>query len=220
MRKKIPTITRPDPGYAAGLKVSAPVEPQPREEARSDLKGTGQTPAGEGSELMTPERPQAPHAEAVPDVADPLPGVALLQSTPTRKVDVRVTALERQAAALNACGINPAHVVRAALRRATKQWELKPEFVPPKSNRTAKPSSWRMRTTVAVDVEALTAIMATEDPLDVCSKWSLIRGQLEPLVWQEIDRILGELVSTAARSEASQSAADETEAASGDCSLN
>ena len=91
-----------------------------------------------------------------------------------------MTALERQAEALNACGINPAHVVRAALRRATKHWPLKPEFVPPRQDRTAKPSSWRMRTTVAVDAETLTAIMATEDPLDVCSKWSLIRGHLEP----------------------------------------
>ena len=112
-----------------------------------------------------------------------------------------MTALERQAAALNACGINPAHVVRAALRRTTKHWQLKSEFVPPAHQRTAKPSSWRMRTTVAVDAEALTAIMATEDPLDVCSKWSLIRGQLEPLVWQEIDGILAELADAAAQSE-------------------
>lgn len=58
-----------------------------------------------------------------------------------------------------------------------------------------------MRTTVAVDEEALAAIMATEDPLDVCSKWSLIRGQLEPLVWQEIDGILAELADAAAQSE-------------------
>lgn len=120
-------------------------------------------------------------------------------------MDVRVTALERQAADLDACGINPAHVVRAALRRATRHWQLKPEFVPPRHDRTAKPSSWRMRTTVAVDEEALTTIMATEDPLDVCSKWSLIRGQLEPLVWQEIDRILAELADAAAQSEDSPS---------------
>ncbi len=116
-------------------------------------------------------------------------------------MDVRVTALERQAAALNASGVNPAHVVRAALRRATRHWQLKPEFVPPRSDRTAKPASWRMRTTVAVDAEALTAIMAIEDPLDVCSKWSLIRGQLEPLVWQEIDKILAELTGARAQSE-------------------
>ncbi|WP_112324215.1 hypothetical protein [Oceanibium sediminis] len=201
MRKKIPTITRPDPGYAAGLKVSAPVKPQRQEVTRPDPEGVGITRAGEGSELMEPERPPAPHAEAVPGVVDPSPGAAHPQSARTRKVDVRVTALERQAADLNACGINPAHVVRAALRRATKHWQLKPKFVPPRGDRTAKPSSWRTRTTVAVDAETLTMIMATEDPLDVCSKWSLIRGQLEPLVWQEIDRILAELADAAAQSE-------------------
>ncbi|MFC0159089.1 MULTISPECIES: hypothetical protein [Mameliella] len=211
MRKKIPTITRPDPGYAAGLKVSAPVEPQRQEVTGPDPEGFGITRADEGSELMTPERPPAPHAEAVPDVVDPSPGVALPQSARTRKVDVRVTALERQAAALNASGINPAHVVRAALRRATKHWQLKPEFVPLTHHRTAKPSSWRMRTTVAVDAETLTAIMATEDPLDVCSKWSLIRGQLEPLVWQEIDRILSELADAAAQSEDSPPGSTATE---------
>lgn len=200
MRKKIPTITRPDPGYAAGLKIAAPVEPQRQEVTRPDPEGVGITRAGEGSELMTPERPPAPHAEAVPDVVDPSPGVAQPLSARTRKVDVRVTALERQAADLDACGIIPAHVVRAALRRATKHWQLKPEFIQPRGDRTAKPSSWRMRTTVAVDAETLTAIMATEDPLDVCSKWSLIRGQLEPLVWQEIDGILAELADAAAQS--------------------
>ena len=203
MRKKISTITRPDPGYAAGLKIASPVEPQRQEVTRPDPEGVGMTRAGEGSELMTPERLPAPQAEAIPDVVDPSPHVAQPQSARTRKVDVRVTALERQAEALNACGINPAHVVRAALRRATKHWPLKPEFVPPRQDRTAKPSSWRMRTTVAVDAEALFAIMATEDPLDVCSKWSLIRGQLEPLVWQEIDRILAELADAAVQSEES-----------------
>ena len=201
MRKKIPTITRPDPSYAAGLKVSAPVEPQHQEVARPDHEGVGIMRAGAESKLMKPDRPPAPHAEAVANVVDPSPAVAQPQSARTRKVDVRVTALERQEADLNICGINPAHVVRAALRRATKHWQLMPEFVPPRSDRTARPSNWRMRTTVAVDAEALAAIMATEDPLDVCSKWSLIRGQLEPLVWQEIEGILAELADAAAQVE-------------------
>ena len=201
MRKKIPTITRPDPSYAAGLKSAASVEPQSHEETRSDLEGVGHPRAGERSQLITPQRKPAPDVEAAPDVVDPSPGVAQPQFGRTRKVDVRVTALERQAADLNACGINPAHVVRAALRRATKHWQLMPKFLPPRSDRTAKPSSWRMRTTVAVDADALTAIMATEDPLDVCSKWSLIRGQLEPLVWQEVDKILAQLNEASAQIE-------------------
>lgn len=110
-----------------------------------------------------------------------------------------MTALERQVSALQECGLNPAHVVRAALRRATKTWTLRPEFIAPSEERTAKPSAWRMRTTVAVDAQSLATIQSTEDPLDVCSKWSLIRGQLEPLVWAEIDRILEELAEAATR---------------------
>lgn len=35
--------------------------------------------------------------------------------------------------------------------------------------------------------------MRAHDPLDVVSKWTLIRGQLEPRVWSEIDMILSEL---------------------------
>ena len=114
---------------------------------------------------------------------------------------MRVTPLERRVAASRVCGVNPAHVVGVGLRRAKKHWQLKPEFIPLANNRTAKPSSWRMRRTVAVNMETLTAIMAAEDLLDVCSKWSLIRGQFEPLVWQEIDRIIAELPDTTAQSE-------------------
>lgn len=33
--------------------------------------------------------------------------------------------------ALIDCGVDPAHVVRAALRRAVKDWRLRPEFVSP-----------------------------------------------------------------------------------------
>ncbi len=46
---------------------------------------------------------------------------------------------------------------------------------------------------VAVDAGAVTALLRAHDPLDVLSKWTLIRGQLEPRVWAEIDMILSEL---------------------------
>ena len=93
--------------------------------------------------------------------------------------------------------MNPAHVIRAALRRAVKSWELQPVYVQPPEERTAKPQKWRVRTTVAVDAKALGDIQSTEDPLDVCIKWSLIRGQLEPKVWTEVDAILEERASAA-----------------------
>ena len=38
------------------------------------------------------------------------------------------------------------------------------------------------------------ALLRAHDPLDVLSKWTLIRGQVEPRVWAEIDVLLEEIV--------------------------
>ncbi|MDO9641215.1 MAG: hypothetical protein Q7J44_22025 [Pseudotabrizicola sp.] len=111
----------------------------------------------------------------------------------TRKIDIRVNALERQEEALINCGVDPAHVIRAALRRAVKNWQLKHDFVPPSEEQRTRITEWRARTSLAVDAGAVTALLRAYDPLDVLSKWTLIRGQLEPRVWDEIDTILSDL---------------------------
>lgn len=111
----------------------------------------------------------------------------------TRKIDIRVNALERQEEALIDCGVDPAHVIRAALRRAVKNWELGPDFIPPAEERRTRITEWRARTSLAVDARAVTALRRAHDPLDVLSKWTLIRGQLEPRVWSEVDVLLGEI---------------------------
>ena len=115
------------------------------------------------------------------------------RSPATRKIDIRVNALERQEEALIDCGVDPAHVIRAALRRAVKNWELGSEFVPPSEEQRTRITDWRARTSLAVDAGAVTALLRANDPLDVLSKWTLIRGQLEPRVWAEIDAILVEI---------------------------
>ncbi len=43
----------------------------------------------------------------------------------------------------------------------------------------------------------MTVLLRAHDPLDVLSKWTLIRGQLEPRVWAEIDAILADLLERA-----------------------
>jgi hypothetical protein len=116
----------------------------------------------------------------------------------TRKIDIRVNALERQEEALIDCGIDPAHVIRAALRRAIRNWRLGPGFVPPPEESRTRITEWRARTSLAVDAGALSALLEGHDPLDVLSKWALIRGQVEPRVWAEIDTILGEIAHRAA----------------------
>jgi hypothetical protein len=109
-----------------------------------------------------------------------------------------VNALERQEEALIDCGVDPAHVIRAALRRAVKTWQLGPEFVPPSEEQRTRITEWRARTSLAVDANALTSILHAHDPLDVLSKWALIRGQIEPRVWTEIDILLDEIAVRAA----------------------
>jgi hypothetical protein len=120
------------------------------------------------------------------------------RSSATRKIDIRVNALERQEEALIDCGVDPAHVIRAALRRAVKNWQLGPDFVPPAEEQRTRITEWRARTSLAVDAAAVTTLLRAYDPLDVLSKWTLIRGQLEPRVWAEIDAILAEIAAHAA----------------------
>ena len=120
------------------------------------------------------------------------------RSPTTRKIDIRVNALERQEEALIDCGVDPAHVIRAALRRAVKNWELGPDFVPPAEGQRTRITEWRARTSLAVDAMAVTSLLRAQDPLEVLSKWTLIRGQLEPRVWAEIDAILAEIAENAA----------------------
>ncbi|ETX26914.1 hypothetical protein [Roseivivax isoporae] len=109
-----------------------------------------------------------------------------------------MNALERQEDALIDCGVDPAHVIRAALRRAVKNWELEPDFVAPSEEKRTRITEWRARTSLAVDASAVSALLRAYDPLDVLSKWTLIRGQLEPRVWAEIDAILDEIADRAA----------------------
>jgi hypothetical protein len=116
----------------------------------------------------------------------------------TRKIDIRVNALERQEEALIDCGVDPAHVIRAALRRAVRNWQLGSDFIPPSDEQRTRITEWRARTSLAVDAGVVTALLRAHDPLDVLSKWTLIRGQVEPRVWIEIDAILEEVARHAA----------------------
>ena len=126
------------------------------------------------------------------------PSAPVRRLATTRKIDIRVNALERQEEALIDCGVDPAHVIRAALRRAVKNWTLEPDFVAPSEEQRTRITEWRARTSLAVDAPTLTQLLRAQDPLDILSKWTLIRGQVEPRVWAEIDKILAEIAANAA----------------------
>ena len=207
MRKKIPTITRPDPAYAASLRPEEEKDPR-REEA--DREETVLMPmsmtadVADEDQAPVPSRPSVPSPQPSPEttaefITAPTASQPRVRRIPaTRKIDIRVNALERQEEALIDCGVDPAHVIRAALRRAVKTWQLGPEFVSPSEEQRTRITEWRARTSLAVDANALTSILHAHDPLDVLSKWALIRGQIEPRVWAEIDILLDEIAVRAA----------------------
>lgn len=206
MRKKIPTITRPDPSYAAALRSEGEEGPE-REDGRM-LAGPGSVLANPVQNTVPmPQEPVVTPSSSMPvalvstEAAMPQaerPSAPVRRLATTRKIDIRVNALERQEEALIDCGVDPAHVIRAALRRAVKNWTLKPDFVAPSEEQRTRITEWRARTSLAVDAPTLTLLLRAQDPLDVLSKWTLIRGQVEPRVWAEIDTILDEIAANAA----------------------
>lgn len=205
MRKKIPTITRPDPAYAATLQQGDREVPGKEDEAQATATKTGTPSADVDADRheseRVPEGAVAPHqvtAESSALHTSLRARVSARALNPTRKIDIRVNALERQEAALETCGVEPAHVVRAALRRAVKGWQLSPVFAPAAEERRTRNTQWQARTSLAVNAASLDVLLREQDPLDVLSKWALIRGQVEPLIWGEIDAILEEIAIRAA----------------------
>lgn len=202
MRKKIPTITRPDLAYAASLRPEVGEDPGRVEVRRAETmpEAANVELVGLDSHAVSPPSTQPAHApQPRQETARRAASAAMVSPTrprrspATRKIDIRVNALERQEDALIDCGVDPAHVIRAALRRAVKNWKLASEFVPPSEEQRTRITEWRARTSLAVDAGAAAALLRAHDPLDVLSKWTLIRGQLEPRVWAEIDALLDEI---------------------------
>lgn len=182
VRKRIPFVTRTDPDYAASL--------PSRERPAAELP-TRPTQTKPKADVAISHDVDGP-AELRPPL---LPPVTHAPENNSIQIDVRVTALARQAAALLGCGIAPAQVIRASLRRAVKRWQLGPGYVAPPPDRRAKDASWTARTSVAVPAALFDRLQAGQDPLGVCSRWSLVRGQLEPLIWEEIDALLASLAA-------------------------
>lgn len=176
VRKRIPLVTRPDQAYSFSLSQqnrTDPAQTRDRDEPAS------------AAEARAPAQPSASIASEDQASRD--------DSKASIQIDVRVNALKRQEQGLVACGIAPRQVIRAALRKAVKKWGLSATYAIPSSDRRASQASWTVRTSVAVPAAIFDRLLADQDPLGVDSRWSLVRGQLEPLVWAEIDALLASL---------------------------
>ena len=74
-----------------------------------------------------------------------------------------------------------------------KSWKLGWDFIPPSEELRTRITEWRARTSLAVDASSFQILLRNHDSLDVLCKWALIRGQVEPRVWAEIDRLVVEI---------------------------
>lgn len=177
MRKRIPQITRGDAAWSSGLSI--------REMAGAEIKPPPAPTTDTAHGCSSGTRPTDTQISAGSSSH-------ARQSTITKtiQIDIRVTALARQHAAITASGIAPPQIIRAALRKAAKNWRPQALYIAPKAAERSRERGWIIRTSLAVPEAVFDRIQAKEDPLGVCSRWSLLRGQLEPLVWQEIDWLL------------------------------
>lgn len=176
VRKRIPLVTRPDQAYAFSLPQQSPSDP-----GQENVK-VGSAAVAEAS-VVAERTARTPRNNRL----------ARHSSEASVQIDVRVTALSRQKPELTTCGIAPRQVIRAALRKAVKKWEISANYTPPSNKKRAGEPGWTVRTSVAVPAATLDRLLAEQDPLGVDSRWSLVRGQLEPLVWAEIDTLLDAL---------------------------
>ncbi|KMK68974.1 hypothetical protein IMCC21224_113862 [Puniceibacterium sp. IMCC21224] len=113
LQKKIPTITRADPTYSAALRQggrdipergeveSGPVTPKPATVAEPEIRTID-------TQIETAEVPNTVNSESTGRSPAPKPSALPRTKSPTRKIGIRVNALERQEAALQACGVEPA----------------------------------------------------------------------------------------------------------------
>lgn len=173
VRKRIPLVTRPDQAYAFSLPQQSTTNPVPA------------VTSNEPARVAEPRAPAQLSANAASERHE-----GRDDAKASIHIDVRVNALKRQEQGLLSCGIVPRQVIRAALRKAVKRWDVSATYALPSSDRRASQASWTVRTSVAVPAAIFDRLLADQDPLGVDSRWSLVRGQLEPLVWAEIDALL------------------------------
>lgn len=176
VRKRIPLVTRPDEAYAFSL---------PQQNTTNPVPAVASDAPPRAAEARAPAQISASTASEGHTAQD--------DAKASIQIDVRVNALKRQEQGLVACCIAPRQVIRAALRKAVKRWDVSATYAIPSSDRRVSQASWTVRTSVAVPAATFDRLLADQDPLGVDSRWSLVRGQLEPLVWAEIDALLASL---------------------------
>ena len=104
-----------------------------------------------------------------------------------------VRPLLAQVPRIEATGLPPQRVLKAAWQRTAPRYTLAPSYVEPLDVERSLGREYGFSTTLRLNADALTTLLHLHDPLKITPYWSLIRGQVEPLFWQALDEVLAEL---------------------------
>lgn len=212
VRRTFQQVKARDPDYAGGFsadewsldatppaaspsEVAAPEPQEAPQDARpsAEVQPPPVPPKPATTARATPRprtTPPAPPVEAAPKATRPVSDRAY--------VPVRVRARADQVDRIVATGLRPGDVLKAAWRKASSGYEVGPEFVEPEPAGRAG-GSLHYNTTLIVDAAALAALAREHDPLGVRGGWWLLRGQVEPRLWDAIEEVLAQVASSRAR---------------------
>jgi len=201
-RKKITSLLGDDPVYSKqfGDKPKqakpAPV-PEPIQDAKPPSAPTTDPKSVAEKQAPTPEpvaKPASTAAKTKPE-RKPTPKPKAPKKPATRAVHVRAAPKKDHGPgldALEAAGLPASDVVRLAGKRAIDNFELKPKYVAP-DEADRLPSNMSFRTMKTLDAQVLDKLRDQADPLRLRSDAAVIQGQLEPVFWSELTRLIKEL---------------------------
>lgn len=211
VRRTFQQVKARDPDYAGGFSADdwnlggAPLVAPPSPEAAPEPQEAPQDarPSAEVQPAPTPAK-AAPGARAAPRPR-PTPPVTpaevapeAVRSAARAYVPVRVRARADQVDRIVATGLRPGDVLKAAWRKASSGYTVGPEFIEPAPAGRAG-GSLHYNTTLIVDAAALAALAREHDPLGVRGGWWLLRGQVEPRLWDAIEEVLAQVAAGRAR---------------------
>ncbi len=206
--RKVQDVLAADPNYGGTFDADGPAspnkapafvsaEPQPQGRRSPRTSKTPETPSTT-SEVAESEALKAVQAEPVEPARSLASRVKRTEATKGRTrtpVSLRLRPLTTQTERIDATGMDPREIMKAAWRLAVASCTVEPTFTKPPVAERAAGRTYLFESTVMVDAEVLAGLAREHDRLGVKGPWWLIRGQHEPAFWTALDAILEQLAA-------------------------
>ena len=178
VRRTIAQLTGSDPEYSKQF-----VNDTPRSE----------TPAPQAPKVEKAKRVRKPdHAAEPTKLKKAAPSTDINRR---KQVNFSLVPLVRHLADLDhlsSLGISGPDVIKIAGRRVIADFEPKAAYIG-QAEEDRLSAQHAYKTTKKVDADMMDRMRAETDPLNLRADGSLLRGQIEPLFWQELDAVIVEL---------------------------